>query len=465
MFNLYTLGHFGKLETLTTLFNVLFPLVTIAAVAGLLFLLKFASKSQLGKKIVKLSLAGLLIALYLTKMIFWIVRATGVYATEKGCFNISYILNTFGLDLNFWLTIIIAFVLIYTAVSKKQCRWIEVLRQTMLGVALPLAFVSLINPRLIIDINDPWTHCVNLCPIIINMLFMLCPLYLVAIGDTQFSLNKFWKAICGYICISSLSMTIALILNRNISGLLAMPNSHLIVKMKTPFPWYLLIVIPVFLALAFGIYALCWYLIKLLNKNKATPAQDTEDEQEEPQVPQKNEYFDLYSFATKSIACMQGFLILIILAVIVRAPSNGTFLGLFCLLPIIMTVFCILAVFEMDKLSEENDEEIFNKGNPKAKRFLTYSFIGNALFGLVVLKQYINERNAIQERKAREEKKRLREQQRLEQEQKLAEEKAKQEKPKTTRKKSSEKSTTTQKKSTTTRKKKTEDVKVEESQE
>ncbi|MBO5884333.1 MAG: hypothetical protein J6Q51_00890 [Clostridia bacterium] len=458
MFNLYTLGHFGKLETLTTLFNVLFPIVTIAVVVGLLFLLKFASKTQLGKKIVKLCLAGTLIALYLTKMIFWIVRATGVYAAEEGGFNIAYILNTFGLDLNFWLVIITAFVLIYTAVCKKQCRWLEVLKQTMLGVAIPLAFVSLINPRLIIDINDPWTHCVNLCPIITNMLLMLCPLYFVAIKETQFSLNKFWKAICGYICISSLSMIIALILNRNISGLLAMPNSHLIVKMKIAFPWYLLIVIPAFLAISFGLYALCWYLIKLINKNKEVQPQ--EDENQEQQVPQKNEYFDLYSFATKSIACMQGFLILIILAVIVRAPNNGTFLGLFCLLPLVMTIFCILAVFEMDKLAEENNEEIFNKGNPKAKKFLTYSFIGNPLFGLVILKQYINERNSIQERIVREEKKRLREQQRLEQE-RLAAEQAEQEKPKTTKKKSS----TTQKKSTTTRKKKTEEPKVEETQE
>ena len=302
----------------------------------------------------------------------------------------------------------------------------------MLGVALPLAFITLLNPRLIIDINDPWYHCVNLSPILTNALVMLCPLYLVLIGETEFNLAKFWKAICGFICISSISMTLALILNKNISGLLAMPNSNLLVKLKIAFPWYLLIVIPVFIALAFGIYALCWYLFKLFNKKAQEENNQEITEDEQPAQPERNEYFDLYSFATKSIACMQGFLLLIILAVVVRAPQTGTFLGLFCLLPLIMTVFCVLAVFDMDKLAEENNEEIFEVNNPRAKRFLTFSFIGNPLFGLVILKQYKNERASIQERKVREEKRRKREQQKLEEQ--LAQE---QEKPKksTTRKK------------------------------
>ena len=332
----------------------------------------------------------------MTKVIFKIVRVAGDYTTQ------SSLISVLGLDIHFWLTVITVFVLLYSSLSKKHCRFFEVLKQTMLGIAMPLAIIVLINPRLIIDIKDSWYHCVNLSTIIINILLIVAPLYLVIIGNTKFELSKFWKAICGYICISSLTMVLALIFNTNLSGLLAMPNLLIIVQIKIAFPWHLLIVIPAFLVISFGLYSLCWYISKLLTKNNP-PHEEL----------QKQEYFELYSFATKSIACMQGFLIMIILAVLVYNPRMGTLLGLICLIPIIMTIFCILSVFEMDKLAKENNEEIFEENNPRAKNFLTYSFIGNPLFGIVTLKQYRNERAAIQDRKIREEKKIQREQKKL----------------------------------------------------
>ena len=41
MFDINNLNHYGKLESLSTLFNVLFPILSILAVVGVLFLLKF----------------------------------------------------------------------------------------------------------------------------------------------------------------------------------------------------------------------------------------------------------------------------------------------------------------------------------------------------------------------------------------------------------------------------------------
>ena len=100
---------------------------------------------------------------------------------------------------------------------------------------------------------------------------------------------------------------------------------------------------------------------------------------------------------------MQGLLILIIVGTVTRNPI-GTLWGLFCLLPLIMTIFCVWTANEMQKQAELDDERVFDKGNKEAKKIIIISLIGNVIFGLVAAKQIKNEREAIIERKQREEK-------------------------------------------------------------
>ena len=156
-------------------------------------------------------------------------------------------------------------------------------------------------------------------------------IYLVKIDDIKLSISKFWYAIAGYICLTSIAMTLSIVsFNGNYSEITYASTLYKI-GIKISFPWHLLITIPIFLIISFGIY----YLFTLIFKNHTE--KDSKNNEEN-----KNDFFEIYSFSTKSICCMQGFLILILLSAIVRNPL-GTWLGILCLIPLIMTIFCILA--------------------------------------------------------------------------------------------------------------------------
>ena len=99
---------------------------------------------------------------------------------------------------------------------------------------------------------------------------------------------------------------------------------------------------------------------------------------------------------------------LIIISTLVKKPQRN-FWGLTCLIPFIMTIFCILAVNEMQKYITSNDESIFEDGNKNAKKILTYTFLGNFIFGFAFKAQLKNERENLIEYKKRMERKRQRE--------------------------------------------------------
>ena len=391
MFDLYTLGHYNKLEQLTTLFNVLMPIICVVlAVATLILLAKFV-KSEKAQKITKLVMAGVLLLFSLIKPLFWIIRSVKLES--------SYIIKGFGFGVNFYLTILLIIVLVYSAFSKKQCKLIDWFKYTVLGIALPLGIISLINSKMLVDINDSWYHIVNLSSIIVNLAYIVYPIYLVMLKDVSFKLNNFWQAISGYVCICCLCMTLSLISGKSISSMTSLDTHLLIVNLKVGFPWHLIIIFPAFMLIAFGIYWLGHFITKLINKETTT----------QTTVPTpKNEFFDLYTFATKSIASMQGFLILIIVALITRTPQGSAF-GILGLIPFVMEIFCMLSIYEMEKQLYVVDDSLFEEGNPITKRILTYVFIGNFIFGFAVLHQLKNERLMIEERKQREEKKKQKE--------------------------------------------------------
>ena len=402
MFDLYPLSYNGNMIVITTLFRILFPLVTILLVAGLFF--AFRTKSQKSIKITKIILASFLLFLYLFKAVFWIVRIITI--SENNTFSAQYITKAFGLDIPSFLVILSSVVLFISAFSKKPSKFMEFLKFTLLGVGLPSAIISLFTID-IIDIYDSYYHVLNIIAMLFNLLLIFIPLYLIKIKELKPSLDKYWYAISGYICLTSICMTLSLIIREG--NLSEMTYSKILRKIgiQISFPWHLLIIIPCFLIISFILfYAITFVYKKIIEKDN-----DVKNEKEEKleQTPKRNEFFDLYAFATKSICCMQGFLVLIILSAIVRNPF-GSIWGILCLIPLIMTIFCLLAVFEMEKQANLNDEDIFNKGNKEAKKIIAFALIGDIFFGLSFAKQMKNERESIIERKEREEKRRLREQ-------------------------------------------------------
>ena len=63
----------------------------------------------------------------------------------------------------------------------------------------------------------------------------------------------------------------------------------------------------------------------------------------------------------------------------------------------------------MQKYITSNDESIFEDGNKNAKKILTYTFLGNFIFGFAFKAQLKNERENLIEYKKRMERKRQRE--------------------------------------------------------
>ncbi len=404
MFDLYPLSYDGRMIVITTLFRVLFPIITLLVVAGLFF--AFRTKSQKSIKITKITLASILLFLYIFKAIFWILRIITISETKT--FSAQYITKAFGLDIPSFLILLSSIVLYISAFSNKPNKFMEFLKFTMLGVGLPSAMISLFTLD-IIDIYDNYFHVLNIIAMLFNLLLIFIPLYLIKIKEIVPSLDKYWYAISGYICLTSICMSLSLIIREG--NLSEMTYSKILRKIgiQISFPWHLLIIIPCFLLISFAIfYAITFVYKRIMKKNN-----DDSQEENKLEAQKRNEFFDLYAFATKSICCMQGFLILIILSAIIRNPL-GSIWGIFCLIPLVMTIFCLLAVFEMEKQADLNDEHIFDKGNKQAKKIIAFTMIGDIFFGLSFLKQIKNERESIIERKQREEKRRLKEQKKKE---------------------------------------------------
>lgn len=367
---------------LSTLFKVLLPVITLLVCAGLFFVLPHKSKKA--TKITKLVIGFALIAFYLAKTIFLICRYV-----KYSSFSFAYIANIFGLDMNFYLMALTAFVLIYTAFSNKQSFVLDICKNTMAGIALPLAFLSLCNPKLIVSVSNPWYHITNLSSILINFVLILAPIYLIKLKEIKVSLRNYWQAISGYILILCTCMTLNIVLkSANISELSYSSTLNNILGTRINFPWHLLIVIPVFLILAFGIYAIERAVISIVTKQKFI---------EDIEIKNKSEFFDIYTFATKTICCMQGILLLIIVATLVKNPKVNSWLGLVCLVPLVMTIFCLLTIYEMQKYIDNADQTIFNKGDKRARKIITYAYIGNCIFGFALSSQFRNERDSIEE--------------------------------------------------------------------
>lgn len=390
MFDLNTLYYYGESLTITPLMRILVPLIATIIIVGLYFAL--CSKTEKGIKITKIVLASILVALYLGKVIFWFVRLIHL-AGKINVYNLPYL---FGLDYESIMIIVLSVTLYLSAFAKKS-NTLNFLEHFCLGIATTVGVISLLS-CIFIDKQDNLYHITNIMRFISNILLIYCPLFLVKIKEIKPNLNNFWYSIAGYICLVSLVMTFSyMIPEANISGMSSSPILYLI-GIKISFPWHLLITIPTFVLISFGIYSIYYFATR--KKNNIQKIDESK----------RNEFFDLYSFATKSICCMQGFIILIIIAVIIKTPL-GTMLALLCLIPLVMTLCCVYTTFLMDKQADINTEEIFDEHNKIANKILTLIMIGNIFYGLNVKKQFRNERESIIDRKEREEKRKKKEEQ------------------------------------------------------
>ena len=395
MFDISPLTVSGKIATISLLLKILLPILFVALSVGLYFAL--CARSDKGKKITKIVLASTICVLYAFRFFFWLARAI----VTSGSFSFSYFLLALGLNGNYAVTsllmIICAVALFISAFAKQENMTLSFCKYTLLGVGFPFAIIQLFRVDMIINTIDNVYHILNLISMMFTILLLVVPIYFIKIYELRPKLSKFWYAIAGYTSIASICMTLSLVTTSGNIAEMTYATSLRQLGISVNFPWHLLISIPAFLIICFVVYYLVTLIYKKITHDPVTL-----------EYKHRNEFFELYSFATKSLCCMQGLLILIILATIIRNPL-GSLWGLFCLVPLIMTIFCAYAALEMEEQAKIDDEKVFEKGNREAKKIITLSIIGNVIFGLVIAKQIKNERENIIDRKQREEKRKMRE--------------------------------------------------------
>ncbi len=390
MFNL----EYSRIS-ISLLLKILLPIGIVSVVLCLYFAL--FSNSDKAKKITKIIMASLIALLLLIRLCFWIVRAVHL----SNSYSFSFFLLSLGINGDYAVTTLLMYVamiaLFISAFSKTNNNIVDFCKHTLLGIGLPLGIIQLFRIDLVINPIDNVYHILNIISILFTILLLFVPIYFLKIGELRPRLQKFWLAISGYTMIACLCMSLSIVtVNGNIAEM-TYSNSLIKLGIDIDFPWHLLVSIPAFLIICFVVYYIVTLAYKKITHDPVTL-----------EYKHRNEFFDLYCFATKSLCSMQGLLVLIILGTITRNPI-GSYFGLFCLVPLIMTMFCVWTAYEMEKQAELDDESVFDKGNHEAKKIITISLIGNLIFGLVVAKQIKNERETIIERKQREEKRKQKE--------------------------------------------------------
>ena len=397
-------------------FSVAFKNLLPIGILLLTFLLIYVmpAKSKKAVFVTKICSASVLLATFLFRFFFWIARA--IHITSNHTFSTAFLPRALGLDIPMLLTLWLIVTLFVSAFDKKGGKFTQFLHHTALGVGLTYGIITMLRLDML-QRSDNLYHMLNIVEMIKMFAFVFVPLYLVKSKDIEPKISKFWYVIAGYACMMCLCLTFALNNGTNGGG----NYSEMLVSttlrnigIKIDLPWHLLIVTPVFLLICLLVYM----LVKFVN-GKFRP------ENQSNKYVQKNEFFDLQAFAIKSVCCMQAFFIVIIIAALVNKP-NGSPLGFLCLIPLVMTLFCVLCANRLESLTYETNEQIFDRGNKALTSVKVYAMIGNCLYGLFFLKQLKNERESIEERKLREEKRRLK----MLEKQKQAEEQAKQQEQK-----------------------------------
>ena len=389
MFDLSPLSAYGKSADITFWFKNFLPIGILLLTFLLLYVLP--TKSKRAVFVTKLTMACVLSALFLFRFFFWVARI--IHITPAHEFTPAYLPRALGLDIPMFLTLWVILTLFVSAFDKKGSRFCKFLQHTLLGVGLTYGVITMFRLDMI-DKYDNLYHMLNIGAMINMFAFVFVPLYLVKSKDLKPKFTKFWYAVAGYACMMALVLTLAIVNGSNYSEMLVSTTLKSM-GAKIDLPWHLLIVTPAFLLICFGVYMLVLYVGKKLAKDN-----------EEEQFVHKNEFFDLQAFAMKSVCCMQAYFLMIIIAALVYKPG-GSLLGFLVLIPFVMTVFSVLAANDMEKISVQNNEKVFEDGSRALTKVKVFAMIGDVLYGLFFLKQLNNEKESIQERKVREEKRRL----------------------------------------------------------
>lgn len=353
-------------------FNHFMLIVMVAAfIVGCYFML--SAKSEKGKKITKLVLAGVLFILEIGRIIYKYllhVHNGGDASNFNWWWNISFQMCA----IMTWTTIV---TLILSAFLKKENKFLQLLYNILFGCALVGGFLTFMYPDCISN-NYPILHFINIQTIITHSLLIFVPIYLIKTKDFKVEIKNFWIVYVGYVFIGSVALSASLISGNNFAYSLNLD----LVDLGVSFPWHLPIIMIVTSAIAlvfYGAFELVYYI-----KNRRKKKEGEIKLLEEKQKPEKTG-LALYITSVVS-AVLFGGLITLCTADLIGVPS--TWLGILCLLGLIYMILMLVFAEHIKNYMNVKFEE---KDKVKHIVFIVLTFIFALPVGIVYLIKYLED--------------------------------------------------------------------------
>ena len=368
----YFFGFETKLATETDWMfngNHVFLLLWVAGFVTACYFL-FSAKSEKGKKITKLVLAGVLFALEVGRIVYKYLLHCSHGGTALD-FNWWWTISFQMCAIMTWTTIV---TLVLSAFLPKNSKILSYLYNILFGCALLGGALTFCYPDCMSS-DRPFLHFVNIQTVTVHALLIFAPIYLIKIGEFKVELKNIWKLFVGFVLVGGLSMSASIISGENF----AFAKEFGLFDLGLPFPWHLPVVMIILVAVSTLIYG----IFEIVHKRKDM----NQPKKEQPQVNKLGKA--LYA-TTIASAIVFGMLIILGIAAILGS-TTVTWLGALCLLGLAYTITWIVVAERNKKYMQEN----FDFAN-KTKSILTIALtlVFNLPVGVVWLIAYLKNQKA-----------------------------------------------------------------------
>ena len=365
----YFFGFETKLANETDWFFNVNHLLLLLFVAGFVVIcyFLFSAKSEKGKKITKLVLAGILFLLEVGRIVYKYLLHLSHGGTAQN-FGWWWTISFQMCAIMTWTTII---TLVLSAFLKKENKLLSYLYNILFGCALIGGALTFCYPDCMSS-DRPFLHFLNIQTVSVHALLIFVPIYLIKIGDFKVELKNIWRLFVGYVWVGSLSMATSIISGENF----AFAKNFDLFDLGLPFPWHLPVVMIILVALSTLIYSI-FELIRRRKSNKV-PTEATQ---------QPTHKFGKMLYVTSIItAIVFGMLIVLGVAALI-GKETPNILGVFCLLGIVYTIVWLIFA---EKVKKYINEEFDYSNQKKTIAYLVLLLIFNLPVGIVALIPYLN---------------------------------------------------------------------------
>lgn len=320
------------------------------------------ANNEKGKKIEKITIAVIMLVLEVGRTAWYYAKHIyegGTFASFDWWWRISFQMCA----LMTWLTIL---TLILSAILDKNNKILIILKNILFGAALVGGFLTYVYPDFITE-SKPLLHFVNIQTILVHALLVFVPLYFIKNKELEIRLKNIWMPALGFLYVGSVAMSASQISEHNFAfalrtGLLNDIGINLDFPYHYPFTFIIVFMITFIL---YGSFELKYRL-----KNKKIEKQKT---------PIYNKNIFVLNLVTLILSGLQNFLLLLFIPSLFETSPINTWIGLICLLPIILAVIMLIVSTKLTKIyKDKNNTLLKSKDNIL---YIVLLFLSNPILG------------------------------------------------------------------------------------